>query len=137
MKKKIINISATLTAIVTILGFAFIVVKPHIENFIDERIEVKIVSPEIMKKAMNSPFMLDYKMDQKIEWADSELHKDENKLKLSGTLVLKTGMNKDAMADTLASMIKLHCEEKKYVTNDECILNSKKYGRSQIKLTGI
>ncbi len=137
MKKQVIEISKILGAIMLILGVAWPIAKPHLEKFIKGIVDERVVSPVVMSKAMNSSFMLDYKMDQKREWADSELHKDENKLKFSGTLVSKTGMNKDAMSDTLASMIKLHCEEKKYVTNDECVLNSKKYGRGQMKLKGM
>jgi hypothetical protein len=135
--KKITDILKLISSVVAVVAIIGAIAKPHIENFIDERIEVKIISTETMEKAMNSPFMLDYKRDQKKEWADAELHKDQSKLKFSGTLVSKTGMNKEAMSDTLANMIKQHCLNKKYVTNSECILNSKNYGRGSVRLTGM
>lgn len=137
MKKQVIEISKILGAIMVILGVAWPIAKPHLEKFIKGIVDERVVSPVVMSKAMNSPFMLDYKMDQKREWADIELHKSESHLKFSGTLVSKTGMNKEAMSDTLASMIKSHCLNKGFITNDQCIYNSKKYGRGQIKLTGM
>jgi hypothetical protein len=133
--KKITDILKLISSVVAVVAIIGAIAKPHLENFIDERIKTQIISPEVLGKAMNSPFMLDYKRDQKKEWSDTELHKDQSKLKFSGTLVSKTGMNKEAMSDTLASMINEHCKNKSFVTNDECIRNSKKYGRGHVVAT--
>ena len=124
----ILKLISSVFAVLLIVGA---IIKPHVENFIDERIEVQVVSPSTMGKAMNSPFMLDYKKAQKKEWTETELNKEDGHLKFSGTLVSKTGMNKQAMSDTLASMIKDHCKNKRFVTNEQCILNSKKHCKAR------
>ena len=103
--------------------------KPLLEDYVDSRIDTRVSSPETLQKAMKSPFMMDYQINQKKRWEEENLNKESSRMKLSSKLISKTGMNKDAMSDTLANMIRIHCQNNKYVTNDECIFNSKKYGR--------
>jgi len=74
-------------------------------------------SNEFMMGIMNSPWMIDYKRKERDDLIKKSLHKDSSKVKMSASLVLKTGMNKEAMEDTIASMIKIH--------------NSKSYTRSR------
>jgi len=133
--KKLTEILKLISSIVAVLAIVMAISKPHIEEFIDERIEQQVISPVVLGKAMNSPFMLDYKQDQKREWEQIELNKEDSKLKFSYSLVNKTGMNKDAMSDTLASMIKQHCLNRRYVTEEECIKNTKKYCKARERHT--
>jgi len=62
-------------------------------------------------------------------------HDDATKLKMSAYISDGTGMAKKAMMDTMIVMVTKHNKDvnnkKKFVTNSECIFNSKKYGRGQ------
>jgi L-asparaginase II len=76
--------------------------------------------------------MLDYKKREKELIIKEALHKgDSTKVKLSANLIAKTGMNKEAMADTLASIISNWVKSKGFVNQSECIYNSKMYGRGR------
>jgi len=91
------------------------------KNQVDSLAGVKLMkmskSNEFMMGIMNSPWMIDYKRKERDDLIKKSLHKDSSKVKMSASLVLKTGMNKEAMEDTIASMIKIH--------------NSKSYTRSR------
>jgi len=129
--KHLSDISKTLGYIIGILTALWLFGEPFLEDYVDDRVDERAVSPELITKIMMSPFMIDQKRNEKNSILSDALHKSDSlKVKLSSSLVVKTGMNKNAMADTLANMIKIHCLNKKYVTKEECILNSKEYGRS-------
>lgn len=91
------------------------------EHKVDSLAGVKLMkmskSNEFMMGIMNSPWMIDYKRKERDDLIERSLHKDSSKVKMSASLVLKTGMNKEAMEDTIASMINIH--------------NSKNYTRSR------
>ena len=127
---KISTICGAIIALSTVLG---IVLTPFINNYIDNRIDKRAVSPEVITSIMTSPFMIDQKRIERNKILNDALHKsDSSKVKLSSNLVLKTGMNKEAMADTLASIIKNYCKNSGFVDNEQCIYNSKKYGRGRM-----
>jgi hypothetical protein len=82
------------------------------EHKVDSLAGVKLMkmskSNEFMMGIMNSPWMIDYKRKERDDLIKRSLHKDSTKVKMSASLVLKTGMNKEAMEDTIASMINIH-----------------------------
>lgn len=128
------EISKILSAIVGVLVALWFFGEPFLEDYVNSRIDFRVSSPETLQKAMKSPYMMDYQMSQKKHWREEELHKDNNKAKFSSTLMSKTGMNKESLGDTLAAIIKRNNLGIKYVTQSECILNSKEYGRSRTQL---
>jgi hypothetical protein len=134
MKKHLIDISKTLGATISLLTALWFFGEPFLEDYVNSRIDFRVSSPETLQKAMKSPYMMDYQMNQKKHWREEELHKDNNKAKFSSVLISKTGMNKESLGDTLAAMIKRNNLGIKYVTKSECILNSKEYARGRSQL---
>jgi len=132
--KHITDISKILGSITAILTAVWFFGEPFLEDYVNNRIDARVSSPETLTKAFNSPFFIDYQKNKKKEWVDSELHKETNKVKFSSALMSKTGMNKESLGDTLAAIIKRNNLGIKYVTQSECILNSKEYGRSRNQL---
>lgn len=131
-KKDILSIVATqLGFIITILTSLWFIGEPFLEDYVNARIDNRVSSPETLQKAFKSPYFLDYQKNQKREWTEQELHKTDNRVKFSSSLVSKTGMNKEAMGDTLAAMIKRNNLGTPYVTSEQCVFNSKKYGRAR------
>jgi hypothetical protein len=130
MKKHLTDISKILGSIVGIFVALWFFGEPFLEDYVNKRIDIRITSPETLEKALKSPYMLDYQINQKNAWRDSELHKENSKIKFSAALVHKTGMNKEALIDSLAGIIKSN-PTKSYITSEECIFNSKKYGRAR------
>jgi len=127
--KHITEISKTLATVVTLLASVWFFGEPFLEDYVNHRVEERVISADVLVKAMNSPYMIDFQREQKRKWEDENLNKESGKIKFSTSLVSKTGMNRKAMEDTLSVMIKIHCKNKDYVTRDECIFNSKRYGR--------
>ena len=107
------------------------------DNKLDTALTARFSDYEFMNKLMSSPYMMDWRMAERIKLTDEIQHKDSTKLKMSAYLVKTTGMNKVALMDTMAVMVIIHNEnvKKKYVTNSECIRNSKEYGRGQHAMT--
>lgn len=127
--KYIKEISKNLTVVVSLLASFWFFGEPFLEDYINNRIDERSTSPDLITKIISSPFMIDKKRIEKNEILNDALHNSDSlKVKLSANLVLKTGMNKQAMSDTLASIIKNYCENKGFVSNIKCIENSKKYG---------
>ncbi len=104
---------------------------------LDSALTLRFTDYEFMNKLMSSPYMMDWRMAERIKLTDEIQHKDSTKLKMSAYLVKTTGMNKVALMDTMAVMVIIHNEnaKKKFVTNSECIRNSKEYGRGQHAMT--
>lgn len=131
--KHITDISKTLATVVTLLVSAWFFGEPFLEDYVNKRIDQRATSPDLITKIMSSPFMIDQKRHEKREILEDALHKsDSSKVKLSANLVLKTGMNKTAMSDTLASIINNYCKNKGFVDNKKCIDNAKTYGRGRM-----
>lgn len=134
--KHLTDISKILGSTMGIIVALWFFGEPFLEDYVDERAEKiiikKVTSVEFLTSIMDSPFMLDYKKHEKEEVIKEALHQgDSTKVKLSANLVAKTGMNKQAMADTLASIISSWVDSKGFVNNDKCVKNSKKYGRGR------
>ena len=131
--KYITDISKTLATVIALLTSIWFFGEPFAEDYINNKIDQRAVSPDLITKIMSSPFMIDQKRQEKREIIEDALHKtDSSKVKLSANLVLKTGMNKSAMADTLASIIKNYCKNSGFVDNEKCVDNAKTYGRGRM-----
>lgn len=109
--KHITDISKTLATVVTLLASVWFFGEPFLEDYVNHRIEDRVMSADVLVKAMSSPYMLDFQRQQKIRWEEEHLNKESGKIKFSTSLVSKTGMNRKAMEDTLSVMIKIHCKK--------------------------
>ena len=96
----------------------------------------KLHSPEFMIDLMSSPWMIDYKRKERNDLIKSSLHRDSSKVKMSASLSLKTGMTKSSVIDSVAVLLNL-MKRGRPVTNEQCIFNSKKYGRGRSKMNSI
>ena len=135
--KNLLNISKIMGAVVSILVACWFFGEPFLEDYIDLRLDQKVIekttSDEFLNTIMTSPFMIDYKRHEKEETIKEALHKgDSTKVKLSANLIAKTGMNKEAMAVTLASIITNWGDAKGFINNKQCIKNAKTYGRARM-----
>lgn len=81
----------------------------------DSLIDYKTIgegAPTFFTGMFNSPWMLEYKQKEHEAWRKKEFHVDSAKAKLSTYLVVGTGMNDQAMKDTIVSMINWYSKEK-------------------------
>lgn len=92
---------------------------------------------KFMDKFMSSPYMLDWRSNERDKLTDEIKHEDATKLKMSAYVSEGAGMDKKAMMDTMIVMMNERKQGKKFVTNSECIKNSKKYGRGQHAMQGM
>jgi hypothetical protein len=92
---------------------------------------------KFMDKFMSSPYMLDWRSNEREKLTDEIKHEDATKLKMSAYVSEGAGMDKKAMMDTFVVIMNERKQGKKFVTNSECIKNSKKYGRGQHAMQGI
>jgi hypothetical protein len=131
IKKNIIAICLFL--LTTVGGFTWNLIKKGGDVEFNEKVEAvvsnQLKSAEFMTKVMNSPFMIDYKKQQRAELIKEALHKDSSKVKMSSYLSLKTGMTKTSVMDSL--VVLLHGMKRgRPINENECILITKKYIRN-------
>ena len=63
--KHITDISKTLATVVTLLVSTWFFGEPFLEDYVNYRIEDRVVSADVLVKAMRSPYMLDFQRQQK------------------------------------------------------------------------
>ena len=107
------------------------------DNKLDTALTERFSNYEFMNKLMSSPYMMDWRMAEREKLTDEIKHKDATNLKMSAYISDGTGMAKKAMMDTMIVMVNERKQGKKFVTNSECIKNSKKYGRGQHTMQGM
>jgi len=98
---------------------------------LDTALSFRFKDPIFMTKyVINSPFFIDWRRNERDLIITNMKQRDSSQINMSAYLSSITGMNKISMMDTIGVMIKLH-NKGRAINNNQCIRNSKEYGRGQ------
>lgn len=134
--KNLVDISKILGAVVSILVACWFFGEPFLEDYVDARIEAgveaKMDDPVIVQKLLSNPLIVTYTERVEDEAIENIIKQDSNKVGMRTIIGQGTGIRDGFVTDTLIVMINER-KSKNYVSNAQCIFNSKKYGRGIIK----
>lgn len=107
------------------------------DNKLDSALAIRFKDPVFMTKyVVNSPFFIDQRRKERASIVDDVKHQDSTKLKMSAYVSSGAGMDKKAMMDSMIVLMNM-MKKGRPVRNEQCIYNSKKYGRGLNQLRTI
>jgi len=106
-------------------------------KILDSRIMSVMLSDSAQTKFVAQDKIKNFVHKVRLEAFEDARHQDSLKVKMSAYLSTETGMTKEALMDTLAVILNERKVGKKFITNNQCIKNSKQYGRGRSVLTGM